>query len=186
MGYEPDGQLKLIFNVRDTGIGIPEDKLHRLFKAFSQVDSSTTRKYGGTGLGLVISEKLVRLMQGEIKVESEPGNGSTFSFTMKTTISNAVLNPYKQYNMSDQEGKKVLVVDDNETNRIILQIQLENWKLQPIVAESGEEALKLLSINNLPDLIITDAQMPQMDGIELAQIIKKIFPQIPVILLSSR
>jgi two-component system sensor histidine kinase/response regulator len=180
-----DGSLKLRFDVKDTGIGIPDDKLQRLFKAFSQVDSSTTRKYGGTGLGLVISEKLVKLMQGEITVESLPGKGSTFSFTIKTNIGTKVLTAYKQYNLSDQEGKKILVVDDNETNRIILQMQLQNWKLQPVMAESGEEALKLLTVNDLPDLIITDAQMPSMDGLQLAQKVKQMYPNVPIILLSS-
>jgi len=182
---EPDGQLKLKFDIRDTGIGIPEDKLLRLFKAFSQVDSSTTRKYGGTGLGLVISEKLVHLMQGEIKVESQPGVGSTFSFSIKTVIGTKTLDGYKQYNMSEQAGKKVMVVDDNKTNRIILQIQLENWNLIPVMAASGEEALRLLSQNNLPDIIISDAQMPQMDGFQFSQNVKQAYPNIPIILLSS-
>lgn len=181
----PGGQLKLKFDVRDTGIGIPEDKLRRLFKAFSQVDSSTTRKYGGTGLGLVISEKLVNLMQGEVKVESQPGVGSTFSFTIKTVIGTKTLDGYKQYNMSEQAGKKVMVVDDNETNRIILKTQLENWNLVPILAVSGEGALNLLSKNNLPDLIISDAQMPEMDGFQFSQSVKQAYPHIPIILLSS-
>ncbi len=185
LGYEPDGQLKLKFDVKDTGIGIPEDKMLRLFKAFSQVDSSTTRKYGGTGLGLVISEKLVNLMQGEIKVESKPGLGSTFSFTIKTAIGTKKLEAYKQYNMAEQTGKKVLVVDDNYTNRIILQSQFENWGLVPLLAASGKEALSLLSKGNLPDLIISDAQMPQMDGFQFSQAVKLAYPHIPIILLSS-
>ena len=183
--HQSDGNLKLKFDVRDTGIGIPEDKLLRLFKAFSQVDSSTTRKYGGTGLGLVISEKLVGLMQGEIKVESQPGIGSTFSFTIKTVIGNKTLDGYKQYNMSEQAGKKVMVVDDNETNRLILQIQLENWNLVPLMAASGEEALQLLSAEKLPDLIISDAQMPEMDGFQFSQSVKDKYPNLPIILLSS-
>lgn len=183
--YESSGRFKLHFAVRDTGIGIPEDKLQRLFKPFSQVDSSTTRKYGGTGLGLVISEKLVKLMDGDIKVESQPGKGSTFFFTIKTVVGTKKLDNYKQYNMAEQAGKKVLVIDDNHTNRTILQIQLEGWKLKPVLAPSGAEALQYLSKNQLPDLIITDAQMPEMDGIELAQSVKKTYPQIPLILLSS-
>lgn len=185
LNHEPDGQMNLKFDIKDTGIGIPEDKLLRLFKAFSQVDSSTTRKYGGTGLGLVISEKLVNLMQGEIKVESQPGVGSTFSFTIKTALGTKNLDGYKQYNMSEQAGKKVMVVDDNETNRIMLKIQLENWNLIPMLAASGEEALGLLSKDNLPDLIISDAQMPQMDGFQFSQSVKNAYPHIPIILLSS-
>ena len=185
LNYEPDGQLEVKFDVRDTGIGIPQDKLLRLFKAFSQVDSSTTRKYGGTGLGLVISEKLVHLMNGEIKVESQPGFGSTFSFTIKTVIGTKTLVGYKQYNMQEQAGKRVLILDDNHTNRVILQTQLANWKLIPIVAASGDEALAILAKNELPDLIISDAQMPYMDGFQFAQRVKELYPQVPIILLSS-
>src|SRR5664279_2275852 len=130
--------ITLQFEVRDTGIGIPPDKLDRLFKAFSQVDSSTTRKYGGTGLGLTISEKLVKLMDGEVHVESMVGQGSTFSFTIKTNVGKKVLNPYTQYNMADLQNKKILVIDDNMTNLAILKSQLELWKLIPILSDSAE------------------------------------------------
>ncbi|HEY4148630.1 MAG TPA: response regulator [Chitinophagaceae bacterium] len=180
-----DGQLELNFVVRDTGIGIPADKMERLFKAFSQVDSSTTRKYGGTGLGLAISEKLVSLMGGRIRVESQPGAGSTFSFTMQTRAGTRVLKAYTSYNMSDQEGKRILVVDDNPTNRAILKNQLEQWKLVPVLADSGKEALAILSGNAQFDLVLTDMQMPYMDGILLGQTIRKQYPHIPIILLSS-
>ena len=181
----PGGPLELGFDVRDTGIGIPPDKLERLFKAFSQVDSSTTRKYGGTGLGLAISEKLVKLMDGQIRVESEPGKGSTFSFTIQTRKGTKVLQAYTHYNMSDQEGKKILVVDDNPTNRAILKSQLEHWKLVPVLAESGEEALAILSENASFDLVLSDMQMPYMDGIKLAESIREQYPLIPIVLLSS-
>ncbi len=140
---DASGNLTLQFEVRDTGIGIPADKLHRLFTAFSQVDSSTTRKYGGTGLGLTISEKLVKLMDGEIHVESMAGQGSTFSFTIKTTVGTKVLNPYTQYNMADLQNKKILVVDDNMTNLAIFKSQLELWKLIPILVDSGKGALNI-------------------------------------------
>ncbi len=181
----PGEQLELRFVVRDTGIGIPADKQERLFKAFSQVDSSTTRKYGGTGLGLAISEKLVRLMQGRIAVESQPGKGSVFSFTMQTQAGTKVLKAYTSYNMSDQQGKRVLVVDDNPTNRAILKNQLEQWKLVPVLADSGKEAMAILSGNAQFDLVLTDMQMPYMDGILLGQTIRKQYPDIPIILLSS-
>ena len=179
------GQLELKFEVRDTGIGIPFEKQERLFKAFTQVDSSTTRKYGGTGLGLAISEKLVRLMRGQISVQSQPGEGSVFSFTIQTRIGATTLQAYTNYNMLDHEGKKVLVVDDNYTNRAILKNQLEQWKLVPVLAASGKDAIDILKKDPLFHLVLTDMQMPQMDGVQLAQSIKEKWPTVPVILLSS-
>jgi two-component system, sensor histidine kinase and response regulator len=180
-----DASLELKFDVRDTGIGIPADKLSRLFKAFSQVDSSTTRKHGGTGLGLAISEKLVGFMGGKMSVVSEPNLGSTFSFTLRTRAGTKVLTPYKHYSMHEQEGKKILLVDDNITNLTILSRQLENWKLKPLLADSGEKALAILSADPALDLIITDMLMPGMDGIMLTRLIRERYPSIPVVLLSS-
>lgn len=177
--------VTLQFDIRDTGIGIPPDKLGRLFKAFSQVDSSNTRKYGGTGLGLVISQKLVKLMGGEIQVESEAGRGSTFSFTIKTVAGKKVLKPYTQYNMADLQDKKILVIDDNMTNLAILKSQLELWKLIPLLAESAAGGLEILANDNQIDLVLTDMQMPFMDGLELAKKVKQQYPLLPVILLSS-
>ena len=159
--------------------------MERLFKAFSQVDTSTTRKYGGTGLGLAISEKLVKLMGGRIWVESEAGRGSVFSFTMKSKTGNSILTPLSHYNMADQEGKRILVVDDNLTNRAILKNQLENWKLVPVLASSGQEALGVLSQDSGFDLVLTDMQMPYMDGTTLSLSIRDQYPKIPIILLSS-
>lgn len=182
---DESGNLTLQFEVRDTGIGIPSDKLHRLFTAFSQVDSSTTRKYGGTGLGLTISEKLVKLMEGEITVESMAGQGSTFSFTIKTTIGHKVLSPYTQHNMANLHNKKILVIDDNMTNLAILKSQLEIWNLAPVLADSAKVALNILSEDNRIDLVITDMQMPYMNGLELAKKIKNQYPSIPIIVLSS-
>ncbi|HMI68207.1 MAG TPA: response regulator, partial [Cyclobacteriaceae bacterium] len=181
------------FEVRDTGIGIPEDKVAGLFKAFSQVDSSTTRKYGGTGLGLVISEKLVGLMGGSISVESRQGKGTTFHFTITAGVSVKSIPTYVTSSMTGLEGKKVLVIDDNSTNRTILKNQLENWKLVAVLAHSAKEALEILSpdspkesgIHTGFDLVLTDMEMPDMDGIQLAQAIKLSYPALPVILLSS-
>lgn len=177
--------LQLNFAVRDTGIGIPEYKLEKLFKAFSQVDSTTTRKYGGTGLGLAISSRLVELMGGEISVVSKPDLGSTFSFTLKTRKGEKILPPYTHYSMEGQEGRQILVVDDNITNLTILKRQFEIWKFRPILAESGRRALELLESNPAIDLVITDMQMPEMDGIMLAEEMKIRRPSLPVILLSS-
>ncbi len=176
--------LDLAFHVKDTGIGIPKDKISRLFKAFSQVDSSTTRKYGGTGLGLVISERLVQLMGGTISVESESGVGTTFTFTISTTMSYATLRQYVHFNTAGNEGKKVLVIDDNTTNLTILKSQLEHWMLTPVLASSAREALEILSRQEQFDLVITDMQMPDMDGLQLSQRIKARY-SIPIILLSS-
>jgi len=180
-----DGTVELRFDVQDSGIGIPADKIDRLFKAFSQVDSSTTRKYGGTGLGLAISEKLVSLMGGGISVKSQINLGSTFSFTVCTSVGTKVLVPYIHYNMDEQAGKTVLLVDDNFTNLTILKRQLKYWKLNPLLARSGDEALATLAGNVKIDLVITDMQMPVMDGVMLTKRIHKQYPGMPVILLSS-
>jgi signal transduction histidine kinase/DNA-binding response OmpR family regulator/ligand-binding sensor domain-containing protein len=178
-------QLELGFEVKDTGIGIPADKISKLFKAFSQVDSSTTRKYGGTGLGLAISEKLVELMGGTISVESVVGRGTLFRFTLKTHLSVASIPTYMTCNMSGLEGRKVLVVDDNSTNRSILKAQLEAWKLSPVLATSGREALDILTKNPSFDLMITDMNMPEMDGSQVTTEVKKMGLTLPIILLSS-
>ncbi|HLY70962.1 MAG TPA: response regulator [Puia sp.] len=177
-------QLEIGFSVRDTGLGIPNEKIGQLFKAFSQVDSSTTRKYGGTGLGLVICEKLVAKMGGSIVVQSEPDIGSEFSFTLKTSPGKEESRT-GQHQMSDQAGKKILVVDDNLTNLAILKSQLEQWKLVPVLASSGRQALELLVSNPDCSLILTDMQMPCMDGLRLAENTRLTFPGIPLILLSS-
>ncbi len=180
-----NNQLELAFQIRDTGIGIPQDKLSRLFQAFSQVDSSTTRKYGGTGLGLVISQRLVELMGGSIAVESEVGIGSSFAFTIKSVMNHESARQYVNASLTGDEGKKVLVVDDNATNRTILKTQLEQWKLVPTLASSGAQALQILAQQEKFDLVITDMQMPDMDGMQLTQRIKAEHAPIPVILLSS-
>lgn len=178
-------EVELAFDIRDTGIGIPEDKVNRLFKAFSQVDSSTTRKYGGTGLGLVISEKLVGLMGGLIHVESTYGYGTTFTFTIKALISHQSNRYYIHHNISHIDGKKIMVVDDNLTNRNILKNQLEQWKLIPVIATSGKEAIEICSKDFDISLVLSDMQMPEMDGVELAKHIKQHRPNVPILLLTS-
>ena len=180
-----NGQIELQFEIRDTGIGIPADKMEKLFKSFSQVDSSTSRKYGGTGLGLVICEKLIGLMGGKIDVKSKENEGTTFSFTMLSSASSQSLRTYVTNNIAGIEGKRVLVVDDNLTNLCILKNQLEFWKLAPVLAKSGAEALQIMTTGTQFDLVLTDMQMPDMDGCELAQNIQQLYPELPIILLSS-
>ncbi|MDO6431078.1 response regulator [Flavitalea sp. BT771] len=184
-GTYQDGSMQLEFEVKDTGIGIPADKHERLFKAFSQVDTSTTRKYGGTGLGLAISDKLVKLMGGDIRVDSRPGNGSTFFFTILTQAGAGVVPNYTSNGLSAYAGRRVLIVDDNQTNRTILQSQLEYWNLVPVPAVSGVEALALLAKEDDYDLVLTDMQMPHMDGLQLSRSIRDKHPDLPIILLSS-
>ncbi|TFF40671.1 hybrid sensor histidine kinase/response regulator [Mucilaginibacter psychrotolerans] len=184
-GIAADGRIEIGFEIKDTGIGISADKLHRLFKAFSQVDSSTTRQYGGTGLGLVISEQLVKLMGGKINVESEIGKGSTFRFSIFVQQSLQADQTNGNTTMSGFENSKILIVDDNATNSKILKGQLEHWQLSPVVVNSGEEALSLLAQHNDFKLVITDMQMPSMDGIELATLIRHQYPALPIMLLSS-
>lgn len=183
--YFEDGNMELSFLVHDTGIGIAADKLERLFKAFSQVDTATTRQYGGTGLGLVISEKLVHLMGGKFKVTSTPGKGTTFSFNILTTTSAEPMRTYVYTNLAGLENKTILLVDDNSTNLRILKEQLEQWKQIPVLTTSGKQALEILAQSPRFDLAITDMQMPDMDGVELAQNIKSLYPELPIILLSS-
>ena len=175
---------ELVFELRDTGIGIAANKLPKLFNSFSQVDSSTTRKYGGTGLGLAICKRLVNLMHGNITVESQLNVGTNFYFTIKAEVSKQQLDTYADMNLPELEGKKILVVDDNDTNRRILQLQLDHWQMLPFLASSGPEAMALMEKESF-DLVLSDMQMPQMDGAELAKHIKKKHEIVPIVLLSS-
>ncbi len=180
-----DGEITLAFSVQDTGIGIAQEDQDKLFKAFSQVDGSSTRRYSGTGLGLVICNKLVQLMGGDISVESKLGHGSAFNFTIKTQPGRQILITYVHTSFEGIEGKKVLIVDDNNTNLTILKNQLEQWKLLPLLASSGAEALSLLEKNTSISLVITDMHMQVMDGVDLAKRIKGFKKSIPIMLLSS-
>jgi signal transduction histidine kinase/CheY-like chemotaxis protein/ligand-binding sensor domain-containing protein len=184
-GQEPGNKLKIGFSVKDTGIGIPEDKIGKLFKAFSQVDSSTTRNYGGTGLGLAICKRLVNLMGGEIQAASVYGEGSEFSFSVETLASEKSMPAPPPCDMTGLTGKKVMIVDDNQTNLKILAAQLNQWKLSPVVANSAKEALGIFDSDNSISLIITDMDMPGMDGLGMAKAVRKKGSVIPIILLSS-
>jgi CheY-like chemotaxis protein len=177
------------FAVRDTGIGIPGNKLDRLFKAFSQVDSSTTRNYGGTGLGLAISRRLVELMNGQMWVESEENRGSTFYFTIIAKAAPiSYYRPKSEPSQSAQlRGKRLLIVEDNNTHRQILTLQAQAWGMMPYATATGHEALRLLQLHNHFDLAVLDMQMPAMDGLELAQRITQIpqYQNLPLVVLSS-
>jgi PAS domain S-box-containing protein len=179
-----DGQVEVLFSVRDTGIGIPADRMDRLFRSFSQVDSSTTRLYGGTGLGLAISKQLVELMGGRIWVESEVGKGSTFYFTI---VGRPAEVPRKAEARAVLAGKRVLAVDDLEINRAILTRQLESQGMKVVTVSSGAEALAILRDSAPFDVILLDMQMPEMDGVELAENIRLLpaHGATPAIMLTS-
>ncbi len=164
--------FKYTFAVKDTGIGIPQDRMDRLFKSFSQVDTSTTRRYGGTGLGLAISKRLSELMKGKMWVESIVNKGSTFFFSIQAETREPRPKVFVKSATSKLKDKRLLIVDDNQTNRTILTKLAENWQMLPQNAESAEEALRLLRKGYFYDLAILDMQMPEMDGLELAKIIK--------------
>lgn len=164
------------FNVSDTGIGIPKDRMDQLFKSFSQADNSTTRKYGGTGLGLSISKKLSEMMGGGIGVESKKGRGSTFWFT--AVFEKQPIGKEKTIKVpEDIQGKHMLIVDDNETNRQVMREQLKSWGCRYGEASCGAEALDRLkeavSAEDPYEIAIIDMQMPEMDGEELGQQIKQ-------------
>ena len=174
------------FAVRDTGIGIPKDRFDRLFKVFSQVDVSTTRRYGGTGLGLAISKRLVELMGGRIWAESEPGKGSTFHFTI---IADEVEAPERAAAGGEQRelaGKRVLIVDDNASNRLLLKLQTERWGMHARDTNSPAVALEWIVQGDPFDVALLDYQMPEMDGIALAREIRAVRgAHAPVLILLS-
>ncbi|KAA3642837.1 MAG: response regulator [Chloroflexi bacterium] len=181
-------EFKLHFSVRDTGIGIPEERQDRLFKSFSQVDSSTTRKYGGTGLGLAISRQLAKMMGGRMWVDSKVGEGSDFQFAIFAKMGEKTAPLFAHEAHHFLEDLNVLVVDDNATNRKILDKQVRSWGMHPIIVDSGPAALKKLKANGQQfDVAILDMQMPEMDGSTLAKEIRalKAFRQLPLVLLTS-
>ncbi len=183
------GCEEICFAVQDTGIGIPSKRLNRLFKPFSQIDSSTTRQYGGTGLGLVISQKLTELMGGKMWVESEINQGSTFYFSVVVGIVPSISIIESPVTKDLLKDKFLLVVDDNLTNQRVLTLQLQSYGIDSTVASSGREALVMIHNPQQRkfDLAILDMQMPEMDGVSLAQAIHKIpeYSNLPLVMLSS-
>ena len=176
MEKEQDG-VRLHFSVRDTGIGIPPDRQKAVFEAFTQADNSTTRKYGGTGLGLTITSRLVGLMGGRIWIDSKPGEGSVFHFTSTFVLAPASAIQAAQLELRDLRDLSVLVVDDNETNRRILKEILLSWGLRPTMADGGHEALAALEQAHRSgkpfDLLLSDLQMPVMNGFALVERIRQ-------------
>ncbi|MBN2009018.1 response regulator [candidate division KSB1 bacterium] len=186
-----DGLIGLQFSVSDTGIGIPEDKLDKIFESFSQADNSTTRKFGGTGLGLTISQKLTHLMGGKIWVESELGKGSVFQFTAYFKPGKIKESEKFARRVKELEGMRVLIVDDNNTNCIIMRDVMEANGFQPTIAWNGMEALNKLYEATVEEkqfsLILLDFQMPEMDGYEFTKRVRANtkWDSIKIIMMSS-
>jgi len=187
---ESEGAVELAFSVRDTGIGIPADRIDSLFESFTQLDTSTTREYGGTGLGLTISNELAHAMGGRIEVESQVGNGTTFTVTI----------PFRKQTEAHErrsaapealEGMRVVILDDNETNREILSRQLRSWGCIVVPFATPRETLRHLQgmrrPDELPGLIILDYQMAGMDGLETCLEIRRqpVFADVPILVLTS-
>ncbi len=170
------GRIVLHFSVKDTGIGIPAEKQAEIFQAFTQADGSTTRKYGGTGLGLTISRQLVAMMGGKLWVESSVGEGSTFHFTASFALEEDAA-PRVEHHSKNLAGVAVLVVDDNLTNRTILEKMLARWGMRPTVADGGEAAILALEraceLHDQFRLILIDVCMPEMDGFGLCERIRQ-------------
>jgi two-component system sensor histidine kinase/response regulator len=188
---ESSDGLVLEFRVRDTGIGIAEDKLGTIFNEFEQADSSTTRRYGGTGLGLAICSRLIHLMGGEVSVSSTPGIGSEFSFTVRLDPAPGDIDAQRQRGVVVVGGTKVLIVDDNATNRVILNDMFSNWGMLPTQVDSGELALSQLRNAHAEGkpfgLIVSDVNMPEMNGYEFIEKVRGDFDVVdtPVVVLTS-
>jgi CheY-like chemotaxis protein/HPt (histidine-containing phosphotransfer) domain-containing protein len=177
-----DGRLELALSVRDTGVGIRPEVVPHLFKPFAQADASTTRQYGGTGLGLVISRRLAELMGGGVTVDSEPGRGSTFRFTVVVERSDT---PVRASPGDALGAKRVLIVDDNRTNLRLLRSHAVAWQMAISDTASPHEALGWLEAGRPFDVALFDYRMPRMDGIELARRAHALRPELPIVLLSS-
>ncbi|GAB4540680.1 MAG: hypothetical protein Fur002_07780 [Anaerolineales bacterium] len=183
-----EGKVELKFSIRDTGIGIAPHGMERIFQSFTQADSSTTRRYGGTGLGLAISKRLAELMGGKLWAESAGlGQGATFIFTMQAAIPETPV-PLLQNRAAEQSqlrGKKLLIVDDNATNRSILQLQSAPWGVLAQGTASPQEALEWVRGGQTFDIAIVDMYMPEMDGVTLARELRRASANLPLVLFSS-
>jgi PAS domain S-box-containing protein len=178
---------ELTFRVRDSGIGIPHEKMGRLFKVFSQIDATNTRTFGGTGLGLAISKRITEMMGGAIAVTSEVGQGSTFMFTIRVPQAPGARRSLTEAIGSKLRGRKLLVVEDNETSRALLVHHTRRWGMEVTDCASGQEAIKLVLAGGPFDVAVIDLLMPGMHGLELALALRRLpaTVDIPLILLRS-
>jgi PAS domain S-box-containing protein len=181
------GSYRIELAVRDTGIGIPADRMGQLFTSFSQVDASTTRRFGGTGLGLAISKRLVELMGGAISVESEQGKGSTFRISLPAAAADVPTRIPLGDGLPHLAGKRILIVDDNATNREIVSRHARSWEMEPVASELPAAALELIAQGEPFDVAVLDMMMPEMDGVTLAREIRKHRSEsdLPLLLLTS-
>ena len=178
------GRPVIRIKISDTGIGIPKERMDRLFKSFSQVDASTTRRFGGTGLGLVITKRLLELMGGEISVTSAEGQGTTFTIDLPYEAAPRPETPGQEEMLAAVKGRTALVVDDNQTNLTILGERLRGWEITPVLASGPKEALELLRDTKV-DVVVTDYKMPGMNGLDFAMALRERAAPPPVILYSS-
>lgn len=178
------GVVDVLFEIKDTGIGVSNDLKDRIFKSFQQANTSITRKYGGTGLGLSISKQLVELMGSSIELNSEQGKGATFYFTLSLKIGNKVLEKLQETEAFDLSGRKVLLVEDNQMNVLIAKRLLDKWGMEVDLAENGIQAIEKVE-NGSYDLVLMDLQMPEMDGYEATRILRKKGYKLPIIALTA-
>lgn len=188
---QTDTYTTIDFKVSDTGIGIPADKINLIFESFNQASSDTTRRFGGTGLGLTITKRLLNLMDSDIYVASEPGRGSAFSFTLKFKNAIGMASPNNEGNAFDEvrlKGKRVLIVDDSAVNVLMARQFLKKWDIVSGEATNGMQAVSEVQANDY-DLVLMDVQMPEMDGYEATRAIRALadpkFHDLPIIALSA-
>jgi CheY-like chemotaxis protein len=183
---EEDGAVRLLFEVADTGIGIPRDKVGAVFDPFTQVDGSSTRKYQGTGLGLGIVRRLVQLMGGSISVDTEEGEGTTIYFTIRARSAEPPDDPaHAPSALSEKGGLSILVAEDERVNRVVIQRILEKLGHRAVCVGSGEEAINILRERTF-DLFLSDIQMPGLDGVATTKVIRgDLGLDIPVIALTA-
>jgi signal transduction histidine kinase len=187
MVSETENAFHVHIEVADTGIGIPLDKQELIFKSFEQADSTTSRKYGGTGLGLSICKRILALYNAELLLDSEPGKGSRFYFTLtmpKADDGNIIEQDAVVQKPIDYSGKNVLIVDDNPVNIYVIEQFLKRIHIKTSVAENGKQALRKMEMQ-MPDLILMDIHMPEMGGYETAQAIRKLMYQVPIVAVTA-